>query len=115
MYQFAYTEIVDDSRVEMRTRERDALDRILGMLNPPEDGDPQSRSVIDGLYYLQRLWTIFIADLQQNDNELPDQLRAHLISIGGWTLKAIERVRSGSAGDLGAIIEINTIIRDGLK
>ena len=115
MYQFAYTEIVEDSRTEMRARERDALDRILGMLGAGTDGGPLSREVIEGLYYLQRLWTIFIADLQSADNELSDQLRANLISIGGWTLKAIERVRSGSVNDLAAIIDINTIIRDGLK
>ena len=37
-----------------------------------------------------------------------------LISIGIWVNKEIERIRTGNAKDLTAMIEINEIIRDGL-
>ena len=115
MYQFAYTEIVEDSRAEMRARERDALDRIVTLLKAARNRGPQSQELVQALYYLKRHWTIFIADLQDDGNELPDQLRANLISIGAWTLKEIERIRTGAVTDLDAIIDINAIIRDSLK
>ena len=76
---------------------------------------PQSRERIDALYYLRRLWTIFIDDLSDPNNELPDQLRAGIISIGIWMNKEIDRVLGGQTNDLTPMIEINQIIRDGLK
>ena len=48
-------------------------------------------------------------------NELPDQLRGGIISIGIWMMKEIDRVRSGQTDDLTPMIEINQLIRDGLK
>ena len=54
-------------------------------------------------------------DLANPENELPEALRAGLISIGIWMVKEIELIRSGKASDLRAMIEITEIIRDGLK
>jgi len=54
-------------------------------------------------------------DLANPENELPETLRAGLISIGIWMIKEIELIRSGKAKDLTAMIEITEIIRDGLK
>jgi flagellar protein FlaF len=58
---------------------------------------------------------IFIDDLNDPNNELPDQLRAGIISIGIWMMKEIDRVRDGLTNDLTPMIEINEVIRDGLK
>ena len=58
---------------------------------------------------------IFLNDLNDPSNELPDQLRGGIISIGIWMMKEIERVRSGQTDDLTPMIEINQLIRDGLK
>jgi flagellar protein FlaF len=58
---------------------------------------------------------IFITDLNDPNNELPDQLRAGIISIGIWMNKEIDRVLGGQTNDLTPMIEINKIIRDGLK
>ena len=49
------------------------------------------------------------------ENELPEQLRAGIVSIGIWMNKEIDRVRAGQTNDLTPMIEINEIIRDGLK
>jgi len=115
MYEFAYNEAVDDSRQTMRARERDAMDRVIGMLRAARDKGPLSRERIEALFYLHRLWTIFLDDLKDPNNELPEQLRAGIISIGIWMIKEIERVRSRVTDDLAPMIEINEIIRDGLK
>ena len=95
MYEFAYNDVIEDSHQAMRTRERAAMDRVIGMLRAAQEKDPQSRERIDALYHLRRLWTIFIDDLGDSNNELPDQLRAGIISIGIWMMKEIDRARGG--------------------
>jgi len=115
MYEFAYNEVVEESRAAMRARERAAMDRVIGMLRAAEEKGPLSRERIDALFYLRRLWTIFLDDLNDPNNELPDQLRAGIISIGLWMMKEIDRARSRATDDLAPMIEINEIIRDGLK
>ena len=115
MYEFAYNEAVEDSHQTMRAREREALDKVIGMLRAAQEKGPLSRERIEALFYLRRLWTIFLDDLQDPNTELPDQLRAGIISIGIWMMKEIDRVRTRATDDLAPMIEINEIIRDGLK
>jgi len=115
MYEFAYNDVVEDSHQTMRAREREAMDRVIAMLRAAQAKGPDSRERVEALFYLRRLWTIFIDDLNDPDNELPAQLRAAIVSIGIWMNKEIDRVRSGQTADLTPMIEINEIIRDGLK
>jgi flagellar protein FlaF len=98
----------------MRARERQAMDRAIALLRAAQDKGHGSREMVDALFYLRRLWSIFLNDLNNPENELPPQLRAGLISIGIWVNKEIERIRTGKTKDLTAMIEINEIIRDGL-
>jgi flagellar biosynthesis activator protein FlaF len=115
MYEFAYNEVIEDSRQTMRARERQAMDRVIAMLRAAQEKGPQSRERVDALFYLRSLWMIFLSDLNDPNNELPDQLRAGIISIGIWMNKEIDRVRGGLTNDLTPMIEINQLIRDGLK
>ena len=115
MYEFAYNDVVEESREAMRARERSAMDRVIGMLRAAQEKGPLSRERVDALFYLRRLWMIFLDDLKDPNNELPDPLRAGIISIGVWMMKEIDRVRARLTDDLGPMIEINEIIRDGLK
>jgi flagellar biosynthesis activator protein FlaF len=115
MYEFAYNEVIEDSCQTMRARERQAMDRVIAMLRAAQEKGPHSRERVDALFYLRRLWTIFLDDLKDPNNELPDQLRAGIISIGIWMNKEIDRVRGGQTNDLTPMIEINQLIRDGLK
>jgi flagellar protein FlaF len=115
MFEFAYNEVVEDSPQVMRAREREAMGRVIAMLRAARAHGPRSREAIAALYYLRRLWAIFLDDLRNPDNELPERLRAGIISIGIWMNKEIDRVRTGQTDDLTPMIEINEIIRDGLK
>jgi flagellar protein FlaF len=115
MYEFSYDEVIEDSPQVMRAQERQAMDRVIDLLRAARAKGPSSREVIEALYYLRSLWAIFLDDLNNPDNELPDQLRAGIISIGIWMNKEIDRVRAGQSTDLTPMIEINEIIRDGLK
>ena len=63
MYEFAYNEVIDDSRQTMRARERQAMDRVIAMLRAAQEKGPESRERIEALFYLRRLWMIFLNDL----------------------------------------------------
>jgi flagellar protein FlaF len=115
MYEFAYNEVIADSHQTMRARERHAMDRVIAMLRAAQEKGPHSRERVDALFYLRRLWMIFLNDLKDPSNELPEQLRAGIISIGIWMNKEIDRVRGGLTNDLTPMIEISELIRDGLK
>ena len=115
MYEFAYNEVIADSRQTLRARERAAMDRVIAMLRAGQDKGPLSRERVEALYFLNRLWTIFLDDLKDPANELPQQLRAGIISIGIWMMKEIDRAHKRATDDLIPMIEINEIIRDGLK
>jgi flagellar biosynthesis activator protein FlaF len=115
MYEFAYNEVIEDSRQTMRARERQAMDRVIAMLRTAQEKGPGSRERVEALFYLRRLWMIFLNDLNDPNNELPEQLRAGIISIGIWMMKEIDRVRGAATNDLTPMIEINALIRDGLK
>ena len=53
MYEFAYNEVIEDSRQTLRARERQAMDRVISMLRAAQDRGPQSRERVDALFYLQ--------------------------------------------------------------
>jgi flagellar protein FlaF len=115
MYQFSYAEVAEESPQEMRMLERKVLDQAIELLRIAREKGPKSRELVDALFYYRRLWSIFMDDLANPENELPEALRAGLISIGIWMVKEIELIRSGKTDDLTAMIEITEIIRDGLK
>ncbi len=114
MYQFTYAEVVDDSPKEMRAREHDALGRAVDLLEVARKAGLETPEAEEALIYLRRLWAIFIDDLGSRGNDLPEDLRAQLISIGIWIIKEIERLRTGATHSFDDLIEINAIIRDGL-
>ena len=115
MYEFAYNDVIEESHQTMRAREGEAMDRVIAMLRAAQEKGPQSRERVEALFYLRRLWMIFLNDLNAPANELPEQLRAGIISIGIWMMKEIDRAREGTTTDLTPMIEINELIRDGLK
>jgi flagellar biosynthesis activator protein FlaF len=114
MYQFTYAEVADDSPLEMRAREHDAIGRGVELLEAAKKAGARSGEAIEALSYSRRLWMIFIDDLGSKGNDLPEDLRAQLISIGIWIMKEIERLRTGATASFDDLIEINAIIRDGL-
>src|SRR3984957_17927311 len=115
MYEFAYNDVIEDSHQTLLAREQAARGGVIGMARAAREKGPQSRELVDALFYLSSLWMIFIDDLNDPNNELPAQLRAGIISIGVWMMKEIDRVRGGVTNDLTPMIEINVLIRNGLK
>lgn len=115
MYRFSYAEVVEDAPRECRQREYEVFDRAISLLKAADGLPPRSAKSLEAVEFLQRLWTVFVQDLAHPDNELTDELKAQLISIGFWVMRESSRVAIGENTDLSALIDINTMIQEGLK
>lgn len=115
MYQFAYSEIQTDSVADARDRERQVLTRSIDLLDSAREQGAGSRAAIEAIHFLNRVWTAFLEDLASEDNALPKELRANLISIGLWLLREAEEIRQGRSENFEGLIEVSQIIRDGMQ
>jgi flagellar biosynthesis activator protein FlaF len=115
MYQFSYQEIMEDNTLDARVRERHAMQRAVELLELAQQKGINSMEAAEAINYLSRLWHLFIDDLARPENDLPDALRAELISIGIWITNEISRMRIGKSDNFNGLIEICAIIRDGLN
>lgn len=115
MFQFAYNEVIKDDLASARDRERQILARSIELLAAVPDKSHYGREAIEAIHYTRKVWTRFIEDLNQADNELGVELRAKLISIALWILKECERIRRRQSNNYQGIIDVTTIIRDGLR
>ncbi|MDZ5698461.1 flagellar biosynthesis regulator FlaF [Chelativorans sp. M5D2P16] len=115
MYQFSYSEIQADSVADAKDREGQLLTRSIELLDAARKAGPNSHEAIEAILFMNRVWTALVEDLGSPENELPEALRANLISIGLWLLREGEEVRQGRSDNFDGLIEISQIIRDGLK
>ena len=115
MFQFSYAEIMEDDPNIARDRERQVLERSIELLEIAKQRDTYGKDGIEAIFYTRRVWTRFIDDLKQPENELPVELKANLISIAIWILKECERIRKRTSQNYQGIIDVTTIIKDGLK
>ncbi len=115
MYRFSYAEVLEETPQTARERERLALQHSIDLLRSAVQNGPSSREAVDALYFLRRLWGFFIEDLAKPENDLPQQLRADLISVGLWILKEAEEVRLGNSSNFKGLIEVSQLISDGLQ
>jgi flagellar protein FlaF len=115
MYRFSYAEILEDASDGCRERERMAFDHAIHLLREANNAGASSPERSDAISFVQRLWTVLIEDLMSAENGLPETLRAQLVSIGLWIMKEADLIRREESKNLMALIEINSMIRDGLK
>ena len=115
MIQVSYAEIESDSLVDSRERELQLLEQSIALMERAVADGPQSMAAVEAMHFTVRIWTHLMNDLAGPENELPDDLRASLISIGIWILREADSVRRGESEGIGEILEITKIIRDGLK
>ncbi|MGO9682034.1 MAG: flagellar biosynthesis regulator FlaF [Beijerinckiaceae bacterium] len=115
MYQFSYSEIMEDGLQDARSRERLAMERAIELLELARQKGVRSLEAVQALDYVNTLWRMFMEDLAKPENDLPDSLRAELISIGIWITKEIKHIRTAQSENYDNFIEVCAIIRDGLK
>ena len=95
MDQLSYTQVLEDSVLEARHREREVFERAVALLKLAEESGPESSDAAEALFFLQRLWAILMGDLALDENALPDALRTSLISTGMWIAKEVDAIRAG--------------------
>ena len=117
MYQFSYAEIMEEGVAVSKDRERQVLERSIALLETAmaAGGGNYGKEAGEAVYYTRRVWIRFIEDLGNPENQLEDELRANLISIAIWILKEIEKIRKRESKNFQGIIDITTIIKDGIK
>src|SRR3569832_376714 len=92
MYKVSYTEILEDSGGESRSREQVAFDHALDLLTIADKSGPRSAEAQAAISYIQKLWNFLIEDLANPANSLSEQLRADLISVGIWVFREADRI-----------------------
>lgn len=110
----SYDTEIEDSGLEARSREQRALNHGIGLLRKVQAGELTLPEQNDAFVYIRDLWILFVQDLSNPRNGLPEQLRAQLISIGLWIVKEAERNREGRFSDVNDLVDINVTIRDSL-
>ena len=73
--------------------------------------DPQRH---EALYWNKQVWSTLATDCGSQGNQLPQQLRASIISISIWVAKYSSLVARGEE-DIQALIDINKDIMEGLS
>ena len=114
MYPSAYHDIMEAGGASTRSREKEALERSLTLLRQAREAGFRTHRGIEAIYTTNRIWSFLIEDLSLSDNELPDAVRANLISIGIHVLKRLADLRAGEASAADDIIDITEIIQGGL-
>ena len=115
MYRLRYSDIQEDSVAEARERERDLIQRSIDLLEAARDAGPNALVGAEATHFTVRLWSSFLEDLSSDDNQLPKELRANLISIGIWILRETEEIRQDRSDNYDGLIDISRIIRDGIR
>jgi flagellar biosynthesis activator protein FlaF len=114
LYQIRYADIQSDSLADARERERIVLDRSITLLTKAEDEGGDSFAAVEALHYAVRVWTALLEDLSRQDNMLPNEQKANLISIGIWMLREADEIRNDPSKSFEGMIDISKIIRGGL-
>jgi len=115
MYQLSYDEHLAENLKDCRDRKRLALEHAIGLLQRAEGAGAQSQETVEALGFVSKLWNAFIQDLVDPENDLPDVLRADLVSVGLWIIKEAALIRSGQSQNFRGMIEICTMIHAGLR
>jgi flagellar protein FlaF len=114
MYKFYYDEVLDESPKVAREHERTALEKSIELLQLAEKHGAQSRDAVEAIYFVRKLWGIFIEDLSKPENGLPPKLRADLVSVGLWVMRESEEIRQGRSSNFAGLIDVSRTISEGL-
>lgn len=114
MYQQLYDEVAQEASHRIRQDEQRAFRHSIGLMEKARKAGQNSRESVEAIFFLNRLWGVLLEDLSSRQNELPEDLRAKLISIGIWILRYAEDIRRGKKSDFLPLIEVSECICKGL-
>jgi flagellar protein FlaF len=98
-----------------RSAEQQVLAIATANLRTAADARPQDFSKLAQALHLNRqLWTRLAADVAEDSNPLPEQLRARIFYLAEFTAAHTGRVLRGRA-DVEALIDVNLAVMRGLS
>lgn len=98
-----------------REQEAEAFDTGIRLMEEAKDAPLRSQQVIEATRHMHQLWSYLIKDLSDPTNDLSDELKANLISIGLWVLRETENILAGRSNNWAGLIDINRTVRKGLS
>jgi flagellar protein FlaF len=110
----SYVDVCESSSENARENERRAFDKGLALLEAAAASPADQRHGEEAVSYQQALWGILIRDLTDPANDLSDDLKANLISIGLWVMRETDAIVAGRSHNWRGLIDINRTIREGL-
>lgn len=110
--QNAYAPAASPTRTA-RSAEYEVIARISHRMKKAIQNDDY-KALAEALYENNKLWTALAVDCMNDENELPDTLRARIISLSIFTQKHMHKVLAKQESAV-PLLEINAIILRGLK
>lgn len=87
--------------------------KVTGALMDAKDAARMDPKLIDALGRNRRMWSVFASDCASDGNQLPEQLRAQIISLSLWVSKYSSEVMRGKA-PIDPLIDVNRAVMEGL-
>lgn len=98
---------------EPRETEYRLMGRVTGALMEARDRELKGAELMKALDWNRRMWSAFATDCATNDNYLPQETRAGIISLSLYVSKTCSKVMRGEAS-INDLIVINRNIMEGL-
>lgn len=114
MYTLSYSHTIEEDFSTVRRNESIAFNKVIELLENGKGAGLQSSEAELALDRVSDLWRFFVDDLVNPDNQLPDETKGTLISIGLWIMREVDKIRHHESEDIDSIIAVNKLIRDGL-
>ena len=114
MQAFAYQDVRESSSDVAREQERLAFDQAIALMEGARSSPDELERRREATRTVQILWGYLIRDLSNPANDLSDELKGNLISIGLWVVKEADSILAGESENWAGLIDINRTIREGL-
>lgn len=92
-----------------------AFDQGLALLKEARDAPDDVNKCREAARHMQLLWSFLIKDLTHPANDLSDDLKGNLVSIGLWVIRETDAILAGRSSNWAALIDINSTVREGLN
>jgi flagellar protein FlaF len=91
------------------------LAQVTGGLMKARDGKATLQEKLNWILQNEKVWSVFLSEVNDNANALPRELRAGIASLALWVMKETKYVLSDDTAPLDDLIGINRQIMAGLK
>ena len=115
MLRAEYRSTLAEAPAIARQEEHAAIMQLIDLIDAATRPGSSVRSGAVLACNLNAIWSALVADLVNPANDLPDDIKARLISIGIHVIRRADDIGRGMNSDLASLREIHQNIADGLE